>query len=73
MRLVARALIAAAFLASCSVLTHDRTFSKPGASDADWKRDSYECERDAGLARQPGPPNGRFYARCLEARGWKLD
>lgn len=53
-----------------------RTFYKAGASQQDWVKDHYECERDA---RQSGYFGGgivgainaqEFQVRCLNARGW---
>jgi len=37
-------------------------FTKPGANDLDWERDSRECERGASSG---------FYERCLQSRGWR--
>lgn len=52
------------------------TFAKPGATEQDWTKDSYECERDLRSAM----PNGGapwiradFYERCLAARGWAIE
>jgi hypothetical protein len=51
-------------------------WTKPGFNEADWNRDTYECERDM---RQSGYFGGgwvgamnarKFQERCLEARGY---
>lgn len=57
---------------------------KPGAGqDAEWKKDSYECERDAyttgdstvvqsgTYGRVTRDPNWAMYQSCMEARGYK--
>jgi len=51
-------------------------WEKPGATQADFNKDSYECERDArqsgyygtGLAGAINMQN--FADRCMIARGW---
>jgi hypothetical protein len=46
-------------------------WNRPGATDADLRRDAYECERDA---RQSQFANVffmiAFQERCMMARGW---
>ena len=51
-------------------------WDKPGATQADFNRDSYECEKDT---RQSGYFGGglsgslrmkEFYGKCMVARGW---
>ena len=45
------------FAVSCSA-----HYTKTGATDLEWERDSTECERGASSS---------FYQRCLELRGWR--
>jgi hypothetical protein len=51
-------------------------YEKQGMNEADWRRDSYECERDARQAAFRASIIGAiaeqmFFERCLEARGYK--
>ena len=47
------------------------TFTKPGATEADFRKDNYECERDAAMS---GLGNGLvsvgMRTECMEARGY---
>ena len=66
-------------LAGCSAPT---TFSKSDVNAGAWRRDTYECERDArqsmpqtvpAIAVLIGSPQREFdafYRRCMEARGY---
>jgi len=69
-----RARLSSAVLLAASVvpIACSPHFTKPGATDFDWSRDSYECERDTKIAGVRGlPQQANFYERCLEARGWR--
>ena len=50
-------------------------YTKPNLPDQEFRRDSYECERDArSTFRERGQTitelDVPFYERCMEARGW---
>lgn len=54
-------------------------FEKPDYSDAGWKKDDFECSREAytaggGVTNQYGrytrEPNAGMYQKCMEARGY---
>jgi hypothetical protein len=74
-------LLAAALLSACGVDTRDRTWSKPGATEADFKRDSDDCYVNATT----GPPDGSrpihpvlqragdfdILNKCMRAKGWQ--
>ena len=51
-----------------------RVWVKEGSTRADYKKDSYECERDMRQVNygRGDSPRG-FYNRCMEARGWHLE
>lgn len=59
------------FLTGCATVWH-----KPGASESEFSKDSYECERDSrqsgyfgtGIAGAVNFQN--FYQRCLISKGW---
>lgn len=67
-------------LLGCATTTY---YEKPGASDADFKRDNYECERDVrGLPYSPYSQSLssmfmdeairlRLFEQCMEAKGWR--
>jgi hypothetical protein len=67
-----RAILLVAFLlvAGCA---GSQTWAKPGGTQADLDRDTYECERDARML-----PSGSQYERikfseqCLRSKGWTL-
>jgi hypothetical protein len=55
---------------------------KAGATDADWRRDDYECRRENSMVvvdRYAYVTESRLavdramYVRCLEARGWQIE
>ena len=74
MRASTLAAMALALLFGCA----ESYWDKYGATEQDFNRDSYECERDArqsgyygtGLAGSLNMQN--FYGRCMVARGWTL-
>jgi len=52
---------------------------KPGATDAEWRRDDYECSRDASMTVRDVygswsysrlAVDGPMWTKCMEARGW---
>lgn len=45
---------------------------RPDMNEADYKRDSWECERDASMASVAYRGYGidGFYRKCMEARGY---
>lgn len=52
---------------------------KPGSTEADWKKDDFDCMREAyntggGVTNQYGrttrEPNPGMYQKCMEARGY---
>jgi hypothetical protein len=63
---------AALIVASCG----KAVWTKPSFTQAEYRRDTYECDRDVrqsyhgtGIA---GALSARdFYDRCMEARGWE--
>ena len=64
-------------LTSCA--NQQRVWTRDGATDQDFTTDKYECEKDvrqsgyfgAGLIGAANMSN--FAARCMEARGWRLE
>lgn len=52
-------------LAGCSTV-----WTQPGTSEADFKRDAYECERDAAPVRNGFQAMG-MQERCMESKGWR--
>lgn len=58
--------VALVLLASCTIVR-----TKEGATQADYNRDTYECERDVRQSKSEDPNDARaFYERCLQARGY---
>ena len=49
-------------------------WSKPGAADSDFNRDSLECARENSVQMTPNKDYGLviadLYRMCLKARGW---
>ena len=45
---------------------------KPGASEADQKRDQEECQRAASASEGPASSARRVYERCMRERGYEL-
>jgi hypothetical protein len=65
-------ILCAGLLTACA-----KTWDKPGATEAEFNRDSYECQRDARMAHGSfgGGLAGQFYMmgfaeQCMGARGW---
>lgn len=61
-------------VSSCS---STKFWQKQGASHADLRSDSYQCEKDARQSNFGGGLMGgglrqEFYDRCMESRGWIL-
>ena len=58
------------------------TWDRPGGTQADLNRDTYECERDSyiagggvqyiGFGMVRSTPNPDLYKRCMAARGWTV-
>ncbi len=55
------------------------SLQKRGVSEAEWKKDDFECTREAyatggGVTNQYGrttrEPNPSMYQKCMEARGY---
>lgn len=76
MRVIVPACLVALALAGCA---NNVIWRKQGATQADWMKDSYECEKDmrqsgyfgTGLI---GALNAQdFQSRCLRAHGWYAD
>lgn len=44
-------------------------WDQPGKSEGDFRRDSYECERDAAVVMQP-LASRLMQTRCMESKGW---
>lgn len=64
----------AIFISGCS---NTKFWQKQGASNADLRRDSYQCEKDArqsnfGGGLMGGALRQEFYDRCMESHGWTL-
>lgn len=64
-------------LAACS---NEIEMSKPGTSQEQWKKDDFECMREAyatgggvtnNIGRYTREPNMPMYVGCMEARGYK--
>jgi hypothetical protein len=54
-------------LSSCTVAT----FTKPGGTEAEFKTDNYECERDARMSGLGGGlASLDMRQQCMEARGY---
>lgn len=72
MRSILLTTLAAAALSGCA----ERGWYKPGATQADFQRDTYTCEKDVrqsgyygeGIPAQKEMMN--FYGRCMGAAGW---
>ena len=72
-RALSLSLAASCLLGACAT---PKIWDKPGSTQAEFNKDSYECERDA---RQSGGFGGGiagslnmrdFFGRCMVARGW---
>lgn len=71
-----RPLLFALFLSGCA---HDLVWRKHGATGAELRADSYECERDARVVSQPRHRWGSasvevdedFFEECMAAREWQ--
>lgn len=65
------AVISASFallmLTGCAV-----SFSHPTKTDAEFKQDSYDCEKDAAPVRD-GDQWRRMTRLCMETKGWKKE
>jgi hypothetical protein len=67
------ALIGCLALAGCGT---PRAWTKPGATQASFNKESYSCERDAQFAQHLGTgavgiSNARdMFDRCMQAAGW---
>jgi hypothetical protein len=56
----------------------NRIWVKPGSTQQDYNKDSYECEKDArqsgyygtGITRDIEMQN--FFSRCMVSKGWSL-
>lgn len=58
---------AALFLCSCTI----GTLTKPGLTDAEFKKDMYECDRDARMSGLgTGLASVGMRLQCMEARGY---
>lgn len=75
MNRMALLVLAASLLGGCA----DDVYYKEGATQADFQRDSYECERDARMSAASfgggiaGAMEARnFYRRCMGVRGYRL-
>jgi hypothetical protein len=56
-------------LSLCSCIAG--TLTKPGLTDAEFKKDSYECDRDARMAGLgAGLASLDMRLQCMEARGY---
>lgn len=58
-------LIAAMQLSGCAM-----TWDKAGATQQDFQRDRYECDRDAAQSHREGFGALALKIECLEAHGW---
>jgi hypothetical protein len=53
-------------LSGCAI-----TWNKPNFNEAEFYRDTYECERDVAWTNGLGPiPAGRMYKRCMGSKGY---
>ncbi len=80
LRLAALVFSAWVLLSGCTELIY--SYSKPGATEMDWKQDSYACVPESGTVAggtgfvSVGAATGnrretsRLYKMCMEARGW---
>lgn len=57
----------AALCAGCSTY-----YSKPGATDDEFQKALYECERDFAAVQEP-LLRSRQVDRCLAVKGWKRE
>lgn len=72
-----RGLIVLALAVLISGCSSTKFWQKQGASNADLRGDSYQCEKDArqsnfGGGLMGGALRQEFYDRCMESRGWTL-
>jgi len=70
-------------LAGCAT-PRQLILTRPGATEADYKQDSYVCELETRQNNLPRPPQiarneeaatrmyRGFFQRCMEARGWTV-
>ena len=74
-----RFLLLAILLVACGPRVETR-FYKAGSTDAEWKRDSYECARDSSMVvtdhyryvtESRLAVDSNMFGLCLEARGWE--
>lgn len=64
------ALICLTLLSACAIA--EPGYSKAGATEAEQKRDSYECERDAYMIPKTSmSERKRMFRQCMEARGYR--
>ena len=61
------AILCLVMLAGCTVV-----WDKPGATQQDYAKDSYDCERDVRMSGGvPGSLGAESFAEhCMEAHGW---
>jgi len=65
-------LLGLVFVAGCEVSLIGGDWTKPGGTEEQWRKDAYECEREARL-RYPHEATGaarRLAEKCLTARGY---
>lgn len=72
-----RGVIVLALAVLISGCSSTKFWQKQGASNADLRGDSYQCEKDArqsnfGGGLMGGALRQEFYNRCMESRGWTL-
>jgi len=80
LRLAALVFSAWVLLSGCTEPIY--SYSKPGATEMDWKQDSYACVQGSGTfaggtglvsvgaATDNRREISRLYKMCMEARGW---
>ena len=65
-------LLGLVLVAGCEVSLIRGDWTKPGGTEEQWRKDAYECEREARL-RYPHEATGaarRLAEKCLTARGY---
>jgi len=68
-------LLGVVLVTGCGVTLTQGDWTKPGMTDQQWRKDSYECERDARSVAGTGGRETfgvaqRLAEKCLAARGY---
>ncbi len=74
--LVRLSVLAGLWNSACETAMYSMEWAKPGMDVQQYRRDAYECQRDATMSRtaddHAGLSTRRMYMRCMESRGYTL-